>query len=151
MRAGADLFGLVPRAHVEFDPPTIDAHHLGLAEDTRADGGRCEMTYVDPSADRAHPGLEVGFACVECRVLHDHDHHRRRQDGRQHRVLELIGQVLGLDHQLKLTFGADGYLFHATSSSLSRCGYSGESLPRRTSRAGNNDPNRLWSATLAGS
>jgi hypothetical protein len=110
----ADLLDLVRRAHSEFETPTVDPRHFGLADDAHACGSRRQMAYVDPNAYGALARLEIRLDRIERRILHHHDHDGRRKDVRQHGVLEAAGKVLRLDLKGEGAFGANGYLFHPT-------------------------------------
>jgi len=65
------------------------------------------MTHVDARAERAFAGAQIRLDRVERRVFHHHDHDRRRQNRRQHGVLETVGEVVRSDNQDKRAFGPD--------------------------------------------
>jgi hypothetical protein len=107
MRARADFLGFVARTHLEFDATTVDLGDFGLRRDAVADGSRGEMMDVDGRADRAFAGFEIVAHGIERGVLHRRHQHRRGEDRRQRRVLELIGEVRRRHPQRERPLGSD--------------------------------------------
>ncbi len=59
-----------------------------------ADRRRCEVPNINFRADRTLTCIQKWLYRIESRVLHGHDHNGGRQHLRQHRVFELIGEML---------------------------------------------------------
>src|SRR6266852_4021163 len=59
MRAGADLFRLVVRRHLEFDSFAMNLDDLGFGADLMADGRRGKMPDIDRGSDRALARIEI--------------------------------------------------------------------------------------------
>src|SRR6516164_862909 len=116
MRAVPDFLVPVGRADGEFDLPPVDFGHLCLAGDLPTRRCRHEMTDVYRRSDSALAGIEIGTDRVEGGVLHNHDHDRRGEHRRQHRVLESIGEVLGLNEKAEGAFGSNRDLLHGVES-----------------------------------
>src|SRR5258708_8513746 len=110
--SAADLLGLVARRHLELDPLAIDLGDLRFGANGVTDRRRGKMADVDRAADRALPRLQIGPDRVEGGVFHHHDHDGRRQYLRQHRVLELVGEMPGLYAQRERAFRSRRNLAH---------------------------------------
>ena len=110
--ACADHLGAVHRPDRKLDMSPIDLRNFRFAGNAPARRSRGNVTNIDSCTDRSFTRIEIGFHCIERRVLHDHDHDGCRQDRRQHRVLESIGEVFGGDDETERAFGSKRYPLH---------------------------------------
>ena len=99
MRAVADLFGLVARAHLELDTSAIDLCHLGHGSYLMASRRRGEVANVDTGADGTFARIEIVAHRVERGIFHGGHHHWRGEHLRQRNVFELIGEMRRCDTQ----------------------------------------------------
>jgi hypothetical protein len=74
------------------------------------------MNNVDMGAHSTFARVEVRLDGVKRSVLHHHDHDGRRKNGRQHRILETICEVVGIYDKAKRAFDANGYRSHVRIS-----------------------------------
>ena len=107
VRAVADLFGFVTRRHREEHAAAVDLGDFRFRRHLMSDRRRREMADIDGGADRAFARFEIRLDGVERGVLHRRDHHRRGEHRRQHRILELVGEVRRRDLQAVGALGAD--------------------------------------------
>src|SRR5690349_12112544 len=115
VRACSDHFGTVSRPDRKFDALSVDVRHLGLACDGMACGRRGQMADIHPRAERALAGVEERLQRVERGVLHHHDHDGRGEHGRQHRILEPVGEMLGRDEKTEGALGSGRQRLHEIS------------------------------------
>ena len=99
MCAHSNLLVPVGRTNRKLDAPPVNVGHFRFADDASAGRRRRQMAHVDARAERAFAGVEIGLDGVERRILHHHDHDRRRQDRRQRHILESAGEMVGHDDE----------------------------------------------------
>src|SRR3984885_13607506 len=116
--AHSNLLVPVDRTNRKLDAPPIHVGHFRLANDAPTNRRRRQMAHVDVRAERTLAGVEIWFDRVERRVLHDHDHYRRREDRRQGHIFETAGQMVGHDDKTERTRGPDRYRLHGLSLQL---------------------------------
>src|SRR5487761_1967586 len=118
VRPDPDHLGSVCRLDCELDAPAVDLGDLGLARDAPSGRSGCHVANVDACAECALARAEVRLYGVERCILHGHDHHRCRQDWRQHRVLEAVGEVFGSDDETERALGPGRNRLHWSFSAL---------------------------------
>src|ERR1700692_4833405 len=119
MSSIADLFDLVARRYLELNSLSFDLDHLSVGAHIVANRRSGEVPYIYSGADRALPQLQKWPDRIESGVFHDQDHNGGRQHLRQHRVFELIGEMLRQHTQRERSLRSQRYLAHSVVSHAS--------------------------------
>src|ERR1700686_2645799 len=78
MSSAADLFLLVARGHLKFDPSSLDLDYLGFGTNIVTYGCSGKMPYIYRGTDRALTYIQKWPYGAEGGVFHDQDHHGGR-------------------------------------------------------------------------
>ena len=114
--SSSDLLSRIVRLDPKFDSSPFALGDFRVGGDPRACRCRCPVNNVDTGAYSTFARIEVRLDGVKRSVLHHHDHDGRRKNGRQHRILETICEVVGIYDKAKGAFDANGYRSHVRIS-----------------------------------
>lgn len=100
MRSRTDLALGIGYDHLEYEPPAVDLHELGLAGHIHAYRGGCGMRYVQMGAHGARPLVEIRSHAGAGDTLYERDH-RGRGEHLERAAPQCHGRI-GFCHRYRL-------------------------------------------------